>query len=136
MDIKVQYTEQRKHTNIADMQDELEVLKSKYFFVKAILEETILINNRKIQDIELELDNHPNIKRVDDKYDYLLNMKITNLTEDMFLKLKEEIKQKKTKYDEYKETPSIELYIRDIESIKKDRELSKIITTINDDRND
>ena len=132
MDIKVQYTEQRKHTNIADMQDELEVLKSKYFFVKAILEETILINNRKIQDIELELDNHPNIKRVDDKYDYLLNMKITNLTEDMFLKLKEEIKQKKTKYDEYKETPSIELYIRDIESIKKDRELSKII---NDDRN-
>lgn len=130
MDIKVQYTEQRKTTNIKDMEDELKYLKSKYFFVKGVLEETILINNRKIQDIENDLDGIDNITRIDNKYDYLLNMRITSLTEDMFLKLKEEIKLKKSNYDEYKETPSIELYTSDLTEIRKDKELSKIMANI------
>ena len=92
---------------------------SKYTFIKGIIDGTIVINNKSDDAIYSQLDKINTIKRVDDSYSYLLNIPCSQLTKEKYQKLKEQIKEDKTKLQEAKKITVEELWNHDLDELLK-----------------
>ena len=66
-----------------------------------------------------QLDKIDAIKRVDDSYSYLLNIPCSQLTKEKYQKLKEQIKEDKTKLQEAKKMTVEELWNHDLDELLK-----------------
>lgn len=93
----------RKNYVLRDMAEELKLLVSKYTFIKNVIEGSIKINNIPIEDIYKSLEPIKNIIKIDDSYEYLLNIKASSFTQDYYLDLKNKILTTKSKFDVLKE---------------------------------
>ena len=60
-----------------------------------------------------------NFDKVDDSYDYLLRMPIYSLTKEIFEKLKLDFSTKKEEIDKLKVTDPKEMYLQDLNELKK-----------------
>lgn len=115
--IRVDYSQRLKDYTISEMKNELIVLKSKYFFIKGILEDKIQVYKKsKVQIVE-QLEQTTHVIKVNDSYDYLVNMPIHSLSKETFEKLANDIKSKKVRYDEYCEKTIQELYLTEIKEL-------------------
>ena len=117
--VKSEYMNKRKEYLLMTMSEKLNIMKSKYIFLKAILDEKLSINKKSKKDISQELSDIKGIILVQGSYDYLINLPIHSLSQETFEKLIVDLKKLKAEYDEYKDTTSIELYSRDISEISK-----------------
>lgn len=117
--VKLDYVEKRRLYIIAKLEEELSIMKSKYFFIKGILDDTIIINKKTKQEIADQLDNTKYIIKVNDSYDYLTGMAIHSLSKDTFEKLASDIKKKKEFYDEFLKKTVYDIYLSDIEELNK-----------------
>ena len=93
--IKLEYLQKRKDYLIEKTKQDLLVLASKYIFIKNVTEENIKINKVKKTDIIAQIETFNKIIKVDNSYDYLLNMKIFSLTLEKLDDLLEQTKNKK-----------------------------------------
>lgn len=100
--IKLEYLQKRKDYQLQKLEDDIKLDFSKYLFIKNIVENKLLINKRKKDDIVKDLETIDNIIKREDSYDYLLNMGIMALTEERMNKLQEDIKIKKETLDSLK----------------------------------
>ena len=98
--IKLVYLQKRKDYLEAKTKQDLLELASKYLFVKGVTDSNIKVNKVKKVDIITQLDTHDKIIKVNDAYDYLLNMPIYSLTQEKLDSLLEQIKKKKTELQE------------------------------------
>lgn len=113
-DVKQTFMVSRWHT-IHDELERLSVLnKSKYEFIKAIVEDRLVINKRKKSDIVSDLDKMDNIHPIDGKYDYLLNMNITSLTYEKMLEIQETLNQTIQDLETHKSKNSSDLWLEDL----------------------
>jgi hypothetical protein len=94
---------------------ELEILQSKRWFIEEVLDGDVVINNRKKKDIEKDLEGYTTIIKVDDSYDYLLNMNLMSMTQERIKKLDQEINEKKKSYDYYDTIDPTGLYLDELE---------------------
>jgi DNA topoisomerase-2 len=92
---------------------------SKYTFIKGVIDQEILINNKSAEQIEKQLINIKNIIKINDSYDYLLNMPIYNITKERYLKLKESLKNLKTELKELKELTPESMWLSDLTTLNK-----------------
>lgn len=119
IDIRLKFYQKRKDYIIESIKNNLIMLASKYHFVKGIVDETIIVNKRKKDNIEAQLDKIDKIHRIDGNYNYLLSMPIHSLTHEKLEELKKMIDEKKAEYKEIKDTTIQTMWLNDLHELKK-----------------
>jgi DNA topoisomerase-2 len=123
VDFRLIFYSKRKEKITKKIQSELILLTNKSMFIKAILNKKIVIANRKKDDI-FEQIKILKIDEVDGSYDYLLKMPIYSLTKEIYDKLLNDIQIKQKELEIIKKMDAREMYIADLEELKK--EIKKI----------
>ena len=103
----------RKKYQLDNLNNDLMILDSKKRFISSVIDETVIINKRKKEDIIQELNDSEYIqvengkvlvkndtKITTNKYDYLIRMSIYSFTEDELVKLDNDIDKLKSQRDE------------------------------------
>jgi len=112
--IKLEYLQKRKDYQLSKFEDDIKLDFSKFLFIKNIVENTLIINKRKKDDIVKDLEKIENIIKKDNSYDYLLNLNILSLTEERMNKLQEDIKSKKSELDKLKNTDIKDIWLEEL----------------------
>ena len=138
---RIDYYGRRKNLLLSVMQRELSILNNKARFVEEVCNNDLIINNRKRKDILCELrdrgydlfdnkkekaesdpEEFPENNVADEElakgYDYLIGMKIWNLTAEYVSKLKEKVKEKQRVVIELEATPLRKLWENDLDAIE------------------
>ena len=120
IDIRLKFYDKRKTYMLTTFKEKLSVLASKYLFVKGIVDKTIIVSNKKKDDIVKQLEKNAKIIKVNDSYDYLLSMAIHSLTKEKLEELKKQIEDGKAEYAKVKATSINDMWIEDLSALKKE----------------
>ena len=112
--VKLEYTEKRKQHSIMVLSKEIYELVSKYVFIQKVTNDELIISKRKTEDIEKDLDGIQKIIKINDSYDYLLNMSIRSLTKERMEQLMKTIKDKKEELDKIKSSTIEKIWLNDL----------------------
>lgn len=119
IELRLKYYDLRKTYILKQLRSILEELSSKYIFVKSVIDKTIVIANKKKDDIIKQIENNPKILKKDDSYEYLLKLPLYTLTIEKLDELKTQIKNKKTEFDIIKSKTIQEIWLNDLKELKK-----------------
>jgi len=113
---KLKILQERKDFIIQRTSRQIQLDVSKYLFIKAIVEDELLINKRQKKDIEKDLDKpqFDKIVKKDNTYDYLLGMAISSLTVERMKSLMNDIKLQKGKLDDIKKITIEKMWLEDL----------------------
>lgn len=112
--VKLEYLEKRKLYIIEKMESDIRYDFSKLMFIKMIVNDELIINKRKKNDIVKDLEKNDNILKKDDSYDYLLSMNIVSLTEERMKKLEADIKSNKKELDLIIKKPINKIWLEEL----------------------
>lgn len=117
-DIRLKAYETRKNAWVAVLKDQLSKLNNLHRFILAVIDEEIVINNRKRDVIVKDLEKGK-FDKVNDSFDYLLNIPIYNFTKEKVDEIKEKLKDKKEELKEYSAMTPGQIWIKDLEELEK-----------------
>jgi DNA topoisomerase-2 len=115
----LKFYQKRKDWLLNSLKDKLTQLASKYYFVKGVVDETIIVSKRKKDNIIAQLEKIEKIKKVNDSYDYLLALSIYNLTSERLEELKKQIEDGKEEYKKIKETSIQDMWLDDLKELQR-----------------
>ena len=118
VDFRLVFYQKRKDFLIDKLSKELRVLAFKAKFIKSIIDKKLVVNNVKKEVIIKWLDENK-FEKIDDSYNYLLNMPIYSLTNERYVELMKNAKDKKEELDLIKEKEPKEMYLTDLNELKK-----------------
>ena len=118
VDFRLVFYQKRKDFLIDKLSKELRVLAFKAKFIKSIIDKKLVVNNVKKEVIIKWLDENK-FEKIDDSYNYLLNMPIYSLTNERYMELMKNAKDKKEELDLIKEKEPKEMYLTDLNELKK-----------------
>ena len=119
IELRLKYYNKRKEYLLDELRKSLGQLASKYLFVKGIIDKTIVVANKKKDDIVKQLEKIDKIIKVDGSYDYLLRMPIHSLTVEKLAELKKQIVDGKEELKKTKETTIETMWLNDLHDLKK-----------------
>jgi len=108
--------QERKSNQLKKMEQEYLILSAKIRFIIDVIEENIKIMNRKIKDVEQQLDVKEYYK-YENSYDYLLRMHISQLTTEKKEELEKEVIKLKTEIEELKNTSIIIIWENELKVV-------------------
>lgn len=117
--IRLKFYDKRKKYILESLKSKISELVSKYTFVLGIVKKTIIVSNKKKDDIIKQIDPIDKIIKIDGSYDYLLRMQISKLTTEELVALKQQILDTKQEYLTIKGTTINDMWIRDLSELKK-----------------
>ena len=117
--LRLKYYQKRKDYLVEEIKNSLIKLASKYYFVKGIIDGSIIVNKRKKDNIISQLEKIEKIKPIDGSYDYLLQMPIHSLTQEKLEELKNQIEEGKEEYKKTKETSIQDMWLADLRELQK-----------------
>ena len=117
--LRLKYYQKRKDYLVEEIKNSLIKLASKYYFVKGIIDGSIIVNKRKKDNIIAQLEKIEKIKPIDGSYDYLLQMPIHSLTQERLDELKKQIEEGKEEYKKTKETLIQDMWLADLKELQK-----------------
>ena len=117
--LRLKYYQKRKDYLIEEMKNTLIKLASKYYFIKGICENTIVVNKRKKENIVAQLEKIEKIHKVDGSYDFLLVMPIHSLTHEKMEELKQQIDEKKEEYKKTRDMAIEDMWLSDLRELQK-----------------
>ena len=97
--VRLKLYNKRKEHLLLILKQELLLISNKIKFILLVVNKKIEINNKKKQDIEEKLEEHK-LPKINDSYDYLLNMPIYSLTNEKIEELKQKETNKETEYND------------------------------------
>jgi DNA topoisomerase-2 len=118
VDFRLVFYQKRKDFLIDKLTKELRVLAFKAKFIKSIIDKKLVVNNVKKEVIIKWLDENK-FEKIDDSYNYLLNMPIYSLTNEKYMELMKNAKDKKDELDLIKKKEPKEMYLTDLNELKK-----------------
>jgi len=118
VDFRLVFYQKRKDYLIEKLSKELRVLAFKAKFIKSIIDKKLVVNNVKKEVIIKWLEENK-FEKIDDSYNYLLNMPIYSLTNERYMELMKNAKDKKEELDLIKEKEPKEMYLTDLNELKK-----------------
>lgn len=116
IDIKLKYLQKRKEYLLKKYNYDLSVLKNKLLFISLYIKEKILINNKSKKEIEEQL-TKLNFLKIDDSFNYLINMPIYSLTSDKIESLKNDISELEDIINKLDSKLIKDIWIEEIKSI-------------------
>jgi len=119
VDIRLKYYDKRKTWLLNTIKHDLEVLVSKYVFIKAVVDKKIIVSNKKKDDIIKQIEKLDKVIKVDGSYEYLLKMPIYQLTFEKLEELKKQIQDNKDLFKTTKETTIQTMWTNDLHELKK-----------------
>lgn len=120
MKIRLEFYAKRKEYLLKMYFDEIMLDASKYTWCKGIIDESIVIKNKKKDDIVKQLDKIDKIIEKDGSYNYLLNMPMSSITKEKMTELTEKIKALKDKIKELQKKTIEEMWLADLDEIEKE----------------
>lgn len=114
--IKLEYIKKRKDYQLESIQEKIQVQTSRFIFIKNIVDEILIINKRSKAEVEKDLEKIDKIIKVQDSFDYLLNMSLISLTKERMEKLKEEIITLKEELTQIENTSIEQMWLYDLSS--------------------
>lgn len=115
--IKLLYLQKRKDFTVKHMEETLAVLSEKIRFLKLVISNTLKVAKKPLAEIEASLAEH-NFLKVNGSWDYLLSLKLWNLTEEHLNKLQDVATSKATELEQYKTITLNDLWLNDIKTLK------------------
>lgn len=115
MNVRLQYYDKRKTDILSNLRNDINILENRIKFINLIINKKLNVNNKSKELIISDIEKNK-ILKINDSYDYLLNMSLYSLTmekvEDFNLKLKEKnelyiLIENKSNIDIWKEELSI-----------------------------
>ena len=121
--VRLVYYQKRKDYLLAKMKYDLELLENKIRFIRAVVNEEIIIHKFKKIDLEKLLESE-SYKKHNDSYDYIIKIPVYNLTIDKVDDLEADLVKSQKQYDD--------LLSKDIKDIWKDEllDLSNMVDSI------
>lgn len=119
IDLRLKYYNKRKQYILDTLRNNLEKTNSKYLFVKAIVDGTIVVNKRTKDNIISQIEKNNEIKKINGSYNYLLELSISKLTLEEMNILKNEILQIKSNYKDIQNTTIENMWINDLKNFQK-----------------
>lgn len=113
IEIKKKYLQLRKDYQLKMLNKTLDINQNKYRFIEMIANDELIINKKSKDEITKNLIKN-NFMKIDDSYDYLLNMSIHSLTKEKMKTLKEQVKTIKENINILKKTSVTEMFINDL----------------------
>lgn len=117
-DVKMKYMQKRKDDMIAKLTKNIKLMNSKLEFIKGVITNKILISNKSIIQIEKNLDENQKIIKIEDSYDYLINLSIRALTKEKYDTLKKIIKESKIEFKEMSKRTITEMWLKELDDLK------------------
>jgi DNA gyrase/topoisomerase IV subunit A len=117
VDFRLSYYHKRKEARLAKIGDEMNLLDNRAKFIKAILEETIVVNKKSKEDIIKQIEK-AKLDRRNGDFEYLLRMPISSLSKENWARIQQELKEKKAELREAKGADPKEEYRKELESLK------------------
>ncbi|RQM18731.1 hypothetical protein DD237_000945 [Peronospora effusa] len=142
--VRLEYYDRRKKSMLQKLQDQIQLLSNKARFVLSVVEDKLIVNNRKKQDLleELVTEGYDQIvpklkKKIDTEdsnesmeedndmadasrgYDYLLSMKILSLTKERVDKLRAELQDREQEYSVLEGRTVQDLWLTDLDELEK-----------------
>ena len=114
--VKMEYLGKRKDYLVQELKTDLDILNAKITFIKAILDKSLVIEKQPKDKIVKNLEKIITVK-VQDSYDYLLNMPLYSLTLEKIKALTETLKNSKLKLKETQEKTLENFWLEDLEEI-------------------
>ena len=114
--VKMEYLGKRKDYLVQELKTDLDILNAKITFIKAILDKSLVIEKQPKDKIVKNLEKIITVK-VQDSYDYLLNMPLYSLTLEKIKTLTETLKNSKLKLKETQEKTLENFWLEDLEEI-------------------
>ena len=108
----------RKNYYLEKYRQELDVLKWKMKFIEDVLEDRVIINRKKRDEIVAQLikKKYPNMG--DEKYDYLLTMPIHNFTHEKIEELQEKINNKESEMKTLDSKPEKQIWLDELDEFR------------------
>lgn len=135
VDYRIKFYGSRKNYLLNKMMKDVDILEWKVKFILDFINETIIINNKRKNEIveQLRDNNYPTLKEIykkygevdDDEYQYLLKMPIYNLTKDKIDELQAELEDKKRNHKNLEEKDENTLWNNDLSELNVYFETSK-----------
>ena len=119
IDIRLKFYQKRKDYLLKTMVDKLTQLASKYYFIKAVVDEVIIVNKKTKKDVIAQIEKIERIKPINGSYDPLLAMQISSLTKEKMEELKKLIEDGKDEYKKTKETSIQDMWLADLKELQK-----------------
>lgn len=115
---RLTFYQKRKDYQIDQINNQINILDNKIRFIKSIIDELLIVNNRKKDMIEKDL-VVLKFDKVENNFDYLLRMPIYSLTKETYDRLREDMNVKKQELVDVKKSKPIDTYIKELEDLKK-----------------
>lgn len=116
--IRLQFYHKRKAYLLDKLGRELLIISNKARFIKDIIEGKLKVNNV-AKDIIVKYLEDNKYDKIDGSYTYLLSMAIYSLTKERFEELLKQKSEKETEVESIKKTDPKDMYISDLEQLKK-----------------
>jgi DNA topoisomerase II len=115
--VRLEFYKKRKEYLISKLKEELTLLMNRVYFIKGVIEGTIIINKKSKDNIEAQL-KKMNFNKINDSYDYLLNMPIYSLTKEKIEELFEKSKAKKKELNEICSQKIQDMWLLDLKTFE------------------
>ena len=117
-EIRLEYYQKRKDYILSQLERDRKILFNKMKFINYILKDELILKNKKRAEIEermIEL----GIVKMDDSFNYLLNMSLLSLSNEKLNELKEVYNQKKVEIETLTNTTIKQLWLKDLNDLYK-----------------
>lgn len=116
--LRYKYYTKRKDNHILRLAEDRRILVNKMKFVKGIMDDKIILKNKKKSEI-IKMIEALKISSVSDSYDYLFNMSFSSLTNEKLIDFKNSYTQKKIELETLKNTKVSDIWIEELNDLKK-----------------
>jgi DNA topoisomerase-2 len=107
----------RKEYLLNKLENDRLVLFNRMKFIKGILDGSIVLNNKKREDIEKQVESL-SIIRIEESFNYLFNMSLLSLTNEKLVELKESYNNKKIEIDNITGISVENMWLTDLKDLK------------------
>lgn len=114
--VRIEKYQARKDNQLKTMEDEYLILSAKIRFIIDVIEGTIIIMNRKMKDVEEQLEAKDYYK-YQDSYEYLVRMPISQLTTEKKEQLEMEVKKLKDEIELLKKTSIMNIWESELSTL-------------------
>ena len=123
---RLNFYDMRRLYELKILKHDLDIIKFKVKFIKDIIKNKIVVNNRSKDNLNKQLEDfkYPKMNRdLDSKdinYSYLITMPIFNLTKEKIEELEKQEEFKKLEYDKLNKLSSEEIWLKELEELESD----------------
>ena len=120
--VRLHYYDKRKTYMIDLLEHECVILKNKWNYIQELLNDTIDLRKKKSEEINIML-TKKNYVKIENSFNYLVKMSMDSVSEESIEELKSKYENKQNILENLKSTTIEQLWLNDINDLKKSLEL-------------